>query len=63
MRLSWRNRWYEVATIQDEWKVRGRHWYLEESRRYFQIQTADHRIMTVCQKETEDTWLLVRMVD
>ena len=54
MRLSWRNRWYEVAIIQDEWKVRGRHWHREESRRYFQIQTADNRIMTVCKKETED---------
>ena len=37
--------------------------YQEESRRYFQIQTADNRIMTVCQKETEEAWFLVRMVD
>ena len=63
MRLSWRNRWYEVAAILDEWKVRGRHWYQEESRHYFQIQTADNRIMTVCQREMENTWSLVRIVD
>ena len=62
MRLCWRHHWYEVASLQDEWKVRGRHWYNEESRCYYQIHTADDQIMVVCQKENNDRWSLVKII-
>ena len=63
MRVCWRGNWYDVAKIQDTWKVRGRHWYKEEERWYYQLLTQDGVIMEVCWSSLKEAWTLVRMVD
>ncbi len=62
MRVCWRGQWHDVAKIQDCWKVRGHHWYKEETRWYYQLLTKDEIIMEVCLSDLDDAWTLVRTI-
>ena len=62
MRICWRGNWHDVEKIQDVWKVRGHHWYREEERWYYQLQTKSEMIVEVCWSDLTEAWTLVRTV-